>query len=259
MADDATLAPAASHAPDPLAQIPFINRKRYADAFKKVRYRDGEPYLGNPTKEMLGVYQKEIGSLTTKVPSLALGAAFVVGCKALVVGSRRALENEIERDQPRLGGLMSVEKATVELEQALRSATQVSRSSHGALKRLRGMIEAGDQDEWGPELVAKSFHDSDRVFFNGRLKGHCTFEWKSEDDYDMDDRHLGQNKLEGFDLRRARVKILLNADRILLDPESVSVEVDEAFVSSFRAMFGGKQTHPFLHSPPALMIHQQPR
>jgi hypothetical protein len=240
MADDSTIAPAASHALDPLSQIPSINRKRYADAFKKVRYRDGEPYLGNPTKEMLGVYQKEIESLIPKVPTLALSTAFVVGCQALVVGSKRAIRIEKRRDQPRLGGLMSVEKATVELEQALRSARQISRSSHSALRRLKGMIKAGDQDEWGPELVAKSFHDWDRVFFNGRLKGHCTFEWKSEDDYDMGDRLFGKIKYEGFDLRQARVKILLNADRILLSLESVDIEVDEAFVSSFRAMFGGE-------------------
>lgn len=240
MADDSTIAPAASHALDPLSQIPSINRKRYADAFKKVRYRDGEPYLGNPTKEMLGVYQKEIESLIPKVPTLALSTAFVVGCQALVVGSKRAIRIEKRRDQPRLGGLMSVEKATVELEQALRSARQISRSSHSALRRLKGMIKAGDQDEWGPELVAKSFHDWDRVFFNGRLKGHCTFEWKSEDDYDMGDRLFGKIKYEGFDLRQARVKILLNADRILLSLELVDIEVDEAFVSSFRAMFGGE-------------------
>jgi len=240
MADDSTIAPAASHALDPLSQIPSINRKRYADAFKKVRYRDGEPYLGNPTKEMLGVYQKEIESLIPKVPTLALSTAFVVGCQALVVGSKRAIRIEKRRDQPRLGGLMSVDKATVELEQALRPAREVSRSSHGALKRLRSMIKAGDQDEWGPELVAKSFHDWDRVFFNGRLKGHCTFEWKSEDDYDMGDRLFGKIKYEGFDLRQARVKILLNADRILLSLELVDIEVDEAFVSSFRAMFGGE-------------------
>ncbi len=240
MADDSTIAPAASHALDPLSQIPSINRKRYADAFKKVRYRDGEPYLGNPTKDMLGVYHKEIESLIPKVPTLALSTAFVVGCQALVVGSKRAIRIEKRRDQPRLGGLMSVEKATVELEQALRSAREVSRSSHGTLKRLRSMIKAGDQDEWGPELVAKSFHDWDRVFFNGRLKGHCTFEWKSEHDYDMGDRLFGKIKYEGFDLRQPRVKILLNADRILLSLEFVDIEVDEAFVSSFRAMFGGE-------------------
>ncbi len=240
MADDSTIAPAASHALDPLSHIPSINRKRYADAFKKVRYRDGEPYLGNPTKEMLGVYQKEIESLIPKVPTLALSTAFVVGCQALVVGSKRAIRIEKRRDQPRLGGLMSVEKATVELEQALRSAREVSRSSHGALKRLRGMIKAGDEDEWGPELVAKSFHDWDRVFFNGRLKGHCTFERKSEDDYDMGDCLFGKIKYEGFDLRQARVKIFLDADCILLSLELVDLEVDEAFVSSFRAMFGGE-------------------
>ena len=135
---------------------------------------------------------------------------------------------------------MSVEKATVELEQVLRSAREVSRSSHGALKRLRGMIKADDQDEWGPESVAKNFHDWDPVFFNGRLKGHCTFEWESEDDYDMGDRLFGKIKYEGFDLRQARVKIFLNADRILLSLEIVDLEVDEAFVSSFRAMFGGE-------------------
>jgi len=76
MADDATIAPAAPNFLDLLAQTPSLNRKRYADAFKKVRYRDGEPYLGNPTKEMLGVYQKEIESLTPKTPTLALGTAF---------------------------------------------------------------------------------------------------------------------------------------------------------------------------------------
>jgi len=142
---------------------------------------------------------------------------------------------------------MSVEKATLELEQALRSARQVSQASHSGLKRLRGMIKAGDQDEWGPELVAKSFHDWDRVFFNGRLKDHCTFEWKSEDDYDMGDLY-GKVKHEGFDLRQARVKILLNADRILLVLQYVEAEVDEAFVSSFRAMFGGKRNSNFLET-----------
>lgn len=150
MTDHFRITYASSNSLDPLAQVPSINRKRYADAFKKVRYRDGEPYLGNPTKEMLGIYQKEIESLTPKISTLGLGTAFVVGCHALVVGSKRAIRIEKRRDQPRLGRLMSVEKATVELEQALRSARQVSQASHSALKRLRGMIKAGDQDEWGP-------------------------------------------------------------------------------------------------------------
>lgn len=240
MTDNFRITHAPTNSLDPLTQIPSINRKRYADAFKKVRYRDGEPYLGNPTKEMLGVYQKEIDSLTPKISTIALGTAFIVGCQALVVGSKRAIRIEKQRDQPRLGRLMSVEKATVELEKALGSASLVSQASHSALKRLSGMIEAGDQDEWSPELVAKSFHDWDRVFFNGRLQGHCTFEWKSEDDYDMGD-FFGKSKYEGLDLRHAQVKILLNADRILLVPQYVEADVDEAFVSSFRAMFGGKR------------------
>lgn len=248
MADDLRIAHASSNSADALAQIPSINRKRYANAFKKVRYRDGEPYLGNPTKEMLGVYQKEIESLTPKIPTLALGTAFIVGCQALLIGSKRAIRMEKLRDEPRLGGLMSMEKATVELEDALRSARQVSQASHSALKRLRTMIKAGDQEEWGPELVAKSFHDWDRVFFNGRLKGHCTFEWESEDDYDMGDRLFGESKTEGFDLRQARAKISLNADRILLDLDSVDIEVDEAFVSSFRAMFGSEWLHSLIHT-----------
>lgn len=85
------------------------------------------------------------------------------------------------------------------------------------------------------------------MFFNGRLKGHCTFEWKSEDDYDIGDLY-GKVKYEGLDLRQARVKILLSADRILLVPQHVEADVDEAFVSSFRTMFGGKRNSNILKS-----------
>ena len=135
---------------------------------------------------------------------------------------------------------MSIEKATAELEDALRSARRVSQASYSALKRLRGMVKAGDQNEWGPELVAKNFHDWDRVFFHGRPKGHCTFEWKSEDVYDVGDLIFGVVDFQGFDLRQARIKILLDADRILLHLYFVDREVDESFVSSFRAMFGSE-------------------
>ena len=146
-----------------------------------------------------------------------------------------------KRETPLLGSFISIEKATVQLEQALNSTERIPRASGDAVKRLQRMIRKGDSNgySWGPELVAKSFDDRDRVFFNGRLKGHCQFEWKSEADYGMD-HDLGVQRNMDMGFRWARVKIEFNAVRILLDPTPYSMREGEAPVTSFRMMFGGK-------------------
>ena len=227
-ANRATITPAASSARNAFADIPTINRHRYARAFRRVRYWEGASYFGDGSKELLGIYKNEIKSLEPEGP---FGATSFAGVWVEIFGIR-------ERETPLLGNFVSIEKATVQLEQALYSAERIPRSSNDAIKRLQHMIGLGDKEIWGPELVAKSFHDWDRVFFNGRLKGHTRLQWKSEADYGME-HDLGVQRNVDMGFRWARVKIELNADRILLDPTPYSMREGEAPVTSFRMMFGG--------------------
>ena len=198
------------------------NRRRYAEAFKRVEALRGSRY-----------HIDESRSQWRSLEPKGFGRQFV---EELVPGLGYART----RETPLAGGFISIEKATVQLEQALYSTELIPRSSRGPVTRLQRMIQRGDDEIWGPDLVAKSFHDWDCVLFNGRLKGYCEFEWKSEDDYDMghDLGLLKRTKTMG--LRWGRVKIQLNADRILLNPTPLSMRDGEAPVTSFRMMFGGK-------------------
>ena len=212
------------------ADIPTINREQYANAFRRVRYWVGNWYHDSDSPVVWARHRREIESLE---PRHTLEAGFI---EDLIdsFGVRK-------RETPLVGSFISIEKATVQLEQALISTERIPRVSRDAVKRLQEMIRKGDLSRysWGPELVAKSFHDWDRVFFNGRLRGHCQFEWKSEADYGMD-HDLGVQRNMDMGFRWARVKIELNADRILLDPTPYSMREGEAPVTSFRMMFGGK-------------------
>lgn len=210
-----------------VSAIPQDNIERYAEAFKQVRADSPSLYgMGMDYSSRIS-WEKEFKLLEPKKDSFG-----VTDIPMEVLGVR-------DRQTPLLGGFISLEDATVQLEQALYDAERTPRSTHNAVKDLQAMVNDNDANFWGPNLVAKSFHDLDRVLFNGRLKGHCTFQWKADKDYEMADE-LAVLRNVDMGIRWARVAIQLNADRLLLRPIPLGMKKGEPTVSTFRTMFGGK-------------------
>lgn len=136
-----------------------------------------------------------------------------------------------------------MEEATIKLERSLLPTTELSASTEAALKRLRKMMLLENQD-WGPDIVIKSFNDWDKVFFNRRLKGHVEVCWRKEKDIPrwVQNGTYGHAANQDASWRWRHVKIELNADRLLLMPEMRPLRTGESPASPFRGLWG-----TFLH------------
>lgn len=171
----------------------FINRRRYINAFMKVSPNTGSTFY--PCSE------NDIKALTNddfqRFDSPILGGLI-------------------------LGGLMSMEEATVQLERFLLPSNPVPKSATNALQRLRNML-TWENHELGPDLVVKSCYDWDKVFFNKRLKGHVTIRWKSQEAMEAMTTALnsgvnGQCVNNDISWRWGHCQVELNADTLLLLP-----------------------------------------
>ena len=197
------------------AQPTFANRRRYVNAFKKVSIDTGTPY---PCSE------DDIKSLT---------------------------RHDFWRfpDRPKFGGLLSAEEATVQLERFLLPSTVMTNSAIDARERLQKMLLLENTD-WGPDLVVKSCHDWDKLFFNRRLKGHVQIEWLSEEvlrtHYTR--RFQGLSNQDGLSWRWGHSRIILNADSLLLlPPHDMRPLAEEPSLSDFRFMWS-IVLHEFCHA-----------
>ena len=162
------------------------NRQRYIDAFKKVTVDSGTPY---PCSE------DDIKILTAEKPRFW------------------RFEDNL------FGRVMSVEEATVQLERALLPSNVMSSSTIDALERLREMLLLENAD-WGPDLLVKTCHDWDKVFFNGCLKGYVRIKWSSEESMLEEDPEsivpVGVCLDDKIGWRWGQCEITMNADYLLL-------------------------------------------
>lgn len=156
-------------------------------------------------------------------------------------------------DSPVLGGLMSMEEATVQLERFLLPSNPVSKSATNALQRLRNML-TWENHEWGPDLVVKSCYDWDKLFFNRRLKGHVTIMWKTHEAINnaLNPGRAGQCVADEVSWRWGHCRIELNADNLLLLPVCWSLRVNEPPASAFRTLWA-LVLHEYCHAYLAIL------
>ena len=198
---------------------PFINRRRYIEAFKKV-----SPYTGLHSYDCS---ESDIKALTN---------------------------DDFRRfDSPVLGSLMSMEEATVQLERFLLPSNPVPKSATNALERLRDMLTWED-DEWSPQLVVKSCYDWDKLFFNRRLKGHVTIMWKTHEAMTttLNPHNAGQCAGDEVSWRWGHCRVELNADCLLLLPISWSFCANEPPASAFRTLWA-IVLHEYCHAYLAIL------
>lgn len=198
-------------ADEPFPTLP--NRRRYINAFMKVTTSTGTPY---PCSE------DDIKTLTN---------------------------DKFEQfDSPWFGKLMSAEQATVQLEQFLLPGTPLTKPQIKARERLQGMLR-WESSDWGPDLVVKTAHDFDKLFFNRKLKGHIQIKWASDEQLLRYNANLlGQSNQDGQSWRWGHCLIDLNADRLLLVPSDFrSIREGEASVSQFRFLWS-VVLHEFCHA-----------
>ncbi len=198
---------------------PFINRRRYVNAFLKV-----SPYTGST---FYACSENDIKALTNddfkRFDSPVLGGLL-------------------------LGGLMSMEEATVQLERFLLPSNPVPKSATNALQRLRNML-TWENHEWGPDLVVKSCYDWDKVFFNKRLKGHVTIQWRNQEAITTA-LNPGLNGLcvnNDVSWRWGHCRVELNADSLLLLPGTWNLQAGEQVVSAFQYLWA-VVLHEYCHA-----------
>lgn len=203
--------------PDP----PLINRRRYLAAFKKITPYTGSTYY--PCSDH--------------------------AIEALTTGNFKGIHSSI------FGGFLTKEKATRQLERNLLLGAPLSDSATKALQNLRSML-TWENSEWEPDLIVRTCYDWDKVFFNGRLKGHVTINWTTEEVLRRSNRAGGERACIGHCLSRdnswrwGHCQIEMNADVLLLRPEEVrdhSIKAGEAPVSPFKYMWG-ILLHEFCHA-----------
>lgn len=169
----------------------ILNRRRYLNAFKEVSPLHGSTFYPCSEADIKSVTSLEFARFT----------------------------------YPIFGGYLSREEATVQLERSLLPETPLSKSATEALQRLKNML-TWETHDWGPDLVVKSCLDWDKIFFNGRLKGHIRINWATEEYFrtqnlvsdDGQWRIDGQCVADDISWRWGHCHIKLNADFLLLVP-----------------------------------------
>ncbi|KAL8950997.1 MAG: hypothetical protein Q9222_002995 [Ikaeria aurantiellina] len=127
---------------------------------------------------------------------------------------------------------VSIEHATQRLEDFHRECLPRGSDVGKALERLRSVLEK-KEEACGADLMFKIFNDLDCVFFRGKLKGHATLAWKTDDDYNAVEEDMEEGELppygwcgmeiepEVFFFRRALIE--LNADQLLRIPSKYRI------------------------------------
>ena len=207
-----TMAATSTQPTGPEPNPPLINRRRYLQAFQKITPDTGSTFYPCSEDDI----------------------------KALTSGTFKGPHSSI------FGGPLTKEKATTHLERFLLPGTKLSASETQALQNLRNMLTWENTAAWGPDIFVRTCYDWDKVFFNGRLKGHITIQWQTEENLRKESRSSngwacrGQCRSNDVSWRWGHCQIELNADIFLLCPEesrSRIIKVGELPVSHFKLMW----------------------
>ena len=200
------------------SQPTLVNRRRYINAFLPVSVDEGTHYPCS---------KEDIRFVTAEI------------------SSKDSVWQDFEDMRARY---KSAEEATIELERFLLPTKVMSDSALDALKRLQNMLLLEDEG-WGPDLVVKTCHDWDKVFFNRRLKRRVNIFWMTERSFDTDsERGAALGTCGEDEFSRGRSEIHLNADGLLLLPPSDWRVIEgEPPVSQFRCMWS-VLLHAFCHA-----------
>lgn len=117
------------------------------------------------------------------------------------------------------GPFVSPRRATLEIVQHNDFRRRPPSYEREALRRLSDAVQEASQNQWGPDLVIKSFLDLDVVFFGGALGGRVCVSWKGMENFAYEGESQGRT-IESS--RPGHALIYLNAKAILLGPSPFS-------------------------------------